>query len=145
MYKKKTETAKKEYLKALAAYRASLVSKGATDQDGMYGNNFNGYSPYHGGFTTQSQPQPPPPPPQQQPQQQMNKKQPAMMNGPCLQPQTQSQQHPGMMGSPIVPVTMQMHLSPPHMMAGGGYIQQRQQQQQVNFIKFDKNFKINSY
>lgn len=27
MYKKKTEAAKKEYLKALAAYRASLVSK----------------------------------------------------------------------------------------------------------------------
>lgn len=28
VYKKKTEAAKKEYLKALAAYRASLVSKG---------------------------------------------------------------------------------------------------------------------
>ncbi|TNN87734.1 TOX high mobility group box family member 2 [Liparis tanakae] len=28
-YKRKTEAAKKEYLKALAAYRASLVSKGA--------------------------------------------------------------------------------------------------------------------
>lgn len=27
MYKKKTETAKKEYLKQLAAYRASLVSQ----------------------------------------------------------------------------------------------------------------------
>lgn len=27
MYKKKTEAAKKDYLKALAAYRASLVSK----------------------------------------------------------------------------------------------------------------------
>lgn len=27
VYKKKTEAAKKEYLKALAAYRASLVSK----------------------------------------------------------------------------------------------------------------------
>lgn len=30
MYKKKTEAAKKEYLKALAAYRASLVSKVTT-------------------------------------------------------------------------------------------------------------------
>ncbi|XP_028355610.1 TOX high mobility group box family member 2 isoform X1 [Physeter macrocephalus] len=31
-YKRKTEAAKKEYLKALAAYRASLVSKSSTDQ-----------------------------------------------------------------------------------------------------------------
>uniref|UniRef100_A0A1W7R9D8 Thymocyte selection-associated high mobility group box protein TOX n=1 Tax=Hadrurus spadix TaxID=141984 RepID=A0A1W7R9D8_9SCOR len=31
-YKRKTEAAKKEYLKALAAYRASLVSKAAADQ-----------------------------------------------------------------------------------------------------------------
>ncbi|XP_034978931.1 TOX high mobility group box family member 2 isoform X6 [Zootoca vivipara] len=31
-YKRKTEAAKKEYLKALAAYRASLVSKGSADQ-----------------------------------------------------------------------------------------------------------------
>ncbi|OXA64743.1 TOX high mobility group box family member 2 [Folsomia candida] len=40
VYKKKTEAAKKEYLKALAAYRASLVSKGAPtdspDGSGMY-------------------------------------------------------------------------------------------------------------
>ncbi|XP_067120181.1 TOX high mobility group box family member 2-like isoform X1 [Centruroides vittatus] len=41
LYKKKTEAAKKEYLKALAAYRASLVSKqAAADQsDVMYGNS----------------------------------------------------------------------------------------------------------
>ena len=31
-YKRKTEAAKKEYLKALAAYRASLVSKSPPDQ-----------------------------------------------------------------------------------------------------------------
>nr|2CO9_A Chain A, thymus high mobility group box protein TOX [Mus musculus] len=31
VYKKKTEAAKKEYLKQLAAYRASLVSKSYTD------------------------------------------------------------------------------------------------------------------
>ncbi|NWI64908.1 TOX2 protein, partial [Todus mexicanus] len=31
-YKRKTEAAKKEYLKALAAYRASLVSKSSADQ-----------------------------------------------------------------------------------------------------------------
>ncbi|XP_006621399.1 TOX high mobility group box family member 3-like isoform X1 [Apis dorsata] len=33
VYKKKTEAAKKEYLQALAAYRASLVSKGAAEND----------------------------------------------------------------------------------------------------------------
>uniref|UniRef100_A0A2L2Y665 TOX high mobility group box family member 3 n=1 Tax=Parasteatoda tepidariorum TaxID=114398 RepID=A0A2L2Y665_PARTP len=45
-YKKKTETAKKEYLKALAAYRANLVSKAAVDQsDTMYGNNISSTSP----------------------------------------------------------------------------------------------------
>ncbi|XP_067144986.1 TOX high mobility group box family member 4-A-like isoform X2 [Centruroides vittatus] len=39
VYKKKTEAAKKEYLKALAAYRASLVSKAAADQsDSLYGS-----------------------------------------------------------------------------------------------------------
>ncbi|XP_022249458.1 TOX high mobility group box family member 2-like isoform X1 [Limulus polyphemus] len=40
VYKKKTEAAKKDYLKALAAYRASLVSKAASDQsDNMGGNS----------------------------------------------------------------------------------------------------------
>ncbi|XP_077543293.1 TOX high mobility group box family member 3-like isoform X4 [Haemaphysalis longicornis] len=39
VYKKKTEAAKKEYLKALAAYRASLVSKAAADHsDTLYGS-----------------------------------------------------------------------------------------------------------
>lgn len=39
-YKKKTESAKKEYLKALAAYRASLVSKAAVDHsDSPYMSN----------------------------------------------------------------------------------------------------------
>lgn len=60
VYKKKTEAAKKEYLKALAAYRASLVSKGAGDGEGgpMYGNYGNyaagppGGSPY-GGYQPQ--------------------------------------------------------------------------------------------
>ncbi|XP_050534533.1 TOX high mobility group box family member 3-like isoform X3 [Daktulosphaira vitifoliae] len=53
VYKKKTEAAKKDYLKALAAYRASLVSKGGeTDSNmyaggyvGSYGGVYNGYSP----------------------------------------------------------------------------------------------------
>ena len=46
-YKKRTENAKKDYLKKLAAYRASLVSKGSGD----IGYGFNPYAPaggYHG-------------------------------------------------------------------------------------------------
>lgn len=39
-YKKKTELAKKEYLKKLAAYKATLVSKAPVDQsEPMYGNS----------------------------------------------------------------------------------------------------------
>ncbi|XP_054710565.1 TOX high mobility group box family member 4-A-like [Uloborus diversus] len=47
VYKKKTEAAKKEYLKALAAYRASLVTKAANDQsDNIYGGGGpNGSTP----------------------------------------------------------------------------------------------------
>lgn len=41
-YKKKTEMAKKEYLRALAAYRANLVSKGSGHE--LYGG-FPGYGP----------------------------------------------------------------------------------------------------
>lgn len=41
-YKKRTEMAKKEYLRALAAYRANLVSKGSGHE--LYGG-FPGYSP----------------------------------------------------------------------------------------------------
>ena len=41
-YKKRTENAKKEYLKKLAAYRASLVSKGSGDSGIGYG--YYGYS-----------------------------------------------------------------------------------------------------
>lgn len=59
VYKKKTEAAKKEYLKALAAYRASLVSKG-TEGDPPQQQQQQ---------SSQQQHQPmysPPPPPQQQ-------------------------------------------------------------------------------
>ncbi|XP_071517824.1 uncharacterized protein [Panulirus ornatus] len=47
VYKKKTEAAKKEYLKALAAYRASLVSKGG-EGEGVYGAP--GYGQFAQGF-----------------------------------------------------------------------------------------------
>ncbi|XP_019313971.1 TOX high mobility group box family member 2 isoform X1 [Panthera pardus] len=40
-YKRKTEAAKKEYLKALAAYRASLVSKSSPDQGETKGTQAN--------------------------------------------------------------------------------------------------------
>jgi hypothetical protein len=53
IYKRRTETAKKEYLKRLAAYRASLVSKGGADplaSEAAFGGprfvgNFDGGSP----------------------------------------------------------------------------------------------------
>ena len=45
IYKKRTENAKKEYLKKLAAYRASLVSKGGLDGN-PYAPYASTYSPY---------------------------------------------------------------------------------------------------
>ncbi|XP_064466707.1 TOX high mobility group box family member 4-like isoform X2 [Ornithodoros turicata] len=52
VYKKKTEAAKKEYLKALAAYRASLVSKAAADHsDTMYGGPVSSTSPPQGNLS----------------------------------------------------------------------------------------------
>ena len=47
-YKKRTENAKKDYLKKLAAYRASLVSKGSGPGDGNigYGGTFAGFSTF---------------------------------------------------------------------------------------------------
>ena len=92
VYKKKTEAAKKEYLKALAAYRASVVSK--------EGNG-------------EPQAQPPmfqPPPPQQQQQQQpnnfpVNNYQQNQYNIP--QQQQQQQQYTASMAAVSAP-----HLSP---------------------------------
>ncbi|XP_061712337.1 TOX high mobility group box family member 3-like isoform X5 [Cydia pomonella] len=58
VYKQKTEVAKKEYLKALAAYRASLVSKGGEQESpAMYnhGNNTNStYGNYYQGVQGQT-------------------------------------------------------------------------------------------
>ncbi|XP_037086278.1 LOW QUALITY PROTEIN: TOX high mobility group box family member 3-like [Pollicipes pollicipes] len=48
MYKKKTENAKKEYLKALAAYRASLISKNNTEEP-RSPSLYAGYGGYGGG------------------------------------------------------------------------------------------------
>jgi hypothetical protein len=122
VYKKKTEAAKKEYLKALAAYRASLVSKGAGEGEGMYGNygNYSGGGPQYGGYTPQGTIPSPPmsssaaTPPTQQPP--IGKK-PAMMSN---MSQAQQQQHQNMMQSPMGPVHMQ------HM---------QQQQQHNNYMQ----------
>ncbi|XP_072162612.1 uncharacterized protein [Bemisia tabaci] len=65
VYKKKTEAAKKDYLKALAAYRASLVSKGANEADNMY--SAGGYGGYGGGYSSYSPPTGLPSPPMSNP------------------------------------------------------------------------------
>lgn len=49
VYKKKTEAAKKEYLKALAAYRASLVSKGSENDQHQQQQQIQ-YGAYSGGY-----------------------------------------------------------------------------------------------
>lgn len=90
-YKKKTEAAKKEYLKALAAYRASLVSKGAGEneqkqqtQQPQQQMQYSGYTGYTnntapGNVTYQVySPQHQPPSPQQQHQQQQQQQQQQM-------------------------------------------------------------------
>ncbi|XP_046964751.1 TOX high mobility group box family member 3-like isoform X2 [Vanessa cardui] len=46
VYKQKTEVAKKEYLKALAAYRASLVSKGGEQENQIMYNHSNANANY---------------------------------------------------------------------------------------------------
>lgn len=112
VYKKKTEAAKKDYLKALAAYRASLVSKGGGESDNIYG----GYGGYGGGYSGYSPPAGLPSPPMSAPSPQqitsMNKK-PMMM----AESRASQQTHQGMMAGHIA---QQQHIQP----------QQQQQQQQ---------------
>ncbi|KOB70812.1 putative high mobility group protein, partial [Operophtera brumata] len=50
VYKQKTEVAKKEYLKALAAYRASLVSKGGEQENQAMYNHTNSANPSYGNY-----------------------------------------------------------------------------------------------
>ncbi|KAG8200694.1 hypothetical protein JTE90_022311 [Oedothorax gibbosus] len=124
-YKKKTETAKKEYLKALAAYRANLVSKAAVDQsDSMYG----------GGGAVNSSPPSTHSPNTSPPRMMGMQKQPVLTSVvDSMQPVTmnmhpQNQQQVWHMQSP-------QHTSPPHMMQSGNgmmnmqpHVQQMQQQ-----------------
>ncbi|XP_063221136.1 TOX high mobility group box family member 4-like isoform X3 [Bacillus rossius redtenbacheri] len=118
VYKKKTEAAKKEYLKALAAYRASLVSKGAGESEGIYG----GYGGYGGGYSGYSPPAALPSPP---------------MSAPVPQ-QTQQQQQMANMAkkSPLLNSMMNERGNgqPPQGMMGpvGGHMGQPHLQQQVN-------------
>lgn len=123
VYKKKTEAAKKEYLKALAAYRASLVSKGAGEGEGMYGGygNYNPGGPQYGGYSPQGTLPSPPmssaaTPPSQQPP--MVKKPPMMSN-------MTNPQHQSMIQSPMGPVPNHMSM-PPHMQQqhSNNYMQQ---------------------
>jgi hypothetical protein len=106
-YKKRTETAKKEYLKKLAAYRATLVSMGNLDGSNPYAPYASSYSAYAdiatmkaGGYMataagSMGQPIPPRPPMQQHGQQQQG---------------------------------MQQQQGSPHMATGGvGYMMQHQQ------------------
>ncbi|XP_017793160.1 PREDICTED: TOX high mobility group box family member 3-like [Habropoda laboriosa] len=140
VYKKKTEAAKKEYLQALAAYRASLVSKGAAENDqqqqqpspqqqqvqyATYGNYVGNGTPGSVSYQVYSpQPQPQPSPPQQQhshphqhhqqsAQQMQMKKSPHHLTMPGNPQQQQTQQT--LMGNPMP----QTHIS-----------QQQQQQSQ---------------
>ena len=56
IYKRRTETAKKEYLKRLAAYRASLVSKGGSSDPGS--ELFGGGPRFPGNFAESGSPVP---------------------------------------------------------------------------------------
>lgn len=116
MYKRKTELAKKDYLKALAAYRASLVSKGAGENEGMYGgysNYNNAGAPQYGGYSPQNTlPSPPMTSAPTPPSQSMVNKKPMMSN--INQPQQSP--HQNMIQSPMGPVPNHMNIThiPPH-------------------------------
>ncbi|KAK6637497.1 hypothetical protein RUM44_007917 [Polyplax serrata] len=146
VYKKKTEAAKKDYLKALAIYRASIVSKGASEGEGMYGQ-YGGYGGGYSGYSPPAgMPSPTNPPhiPQQQhmqPQQQqmttMAKKSPLLTNMMNERGQNGPSPQQGMMGSPMG--SPMGHMGPqPHLQnQNSGYMQQmtpsssmQQQQQQ---------------
>ncbi|XP_043469030.1 TOX high mobility group box family member 3-like isoform X2 [Leptopilina heterotoma] len=150
VYKKKTEAAKKEYLKALAAYRASLVSKGATENEQQTQQQQQqqqpqpqavpyGVVPYsaYGGNTQPGNvayqvysPQPQPPSPQQH-QQQQHQQQMGIKKSPLHLAQmqgNQQQQQQALMGNPMAPPHMtQQHMQ--QQVSQQQYMQQVPQQQ----------------
>ncbi|KAL0273012.1 UNVERIFIED_CONTAM: hypothetical protein PYX00_005791 [Menopon gallinae] len=135
VYKKKTEAAKKDYLKALAIYRASIVSKGAGEGEGMYGQ-YGGYGGGYSGYSPPGLSSPPNPThipqqqqhmqPQQQQQQMSNmaKKSPLLTNMMNERGQNGPSQQQGMMGSPMG--SPMGHMPPQtHLQSqGSGYMQQ---------------------
>ncbi|XP_073981000.1 TOX high mobility group box family member 4-A-like isoform X2 [Rhodnius prolixus] len=142
VYKKKTEAAKKDYLKALAAYRASLVSKGGNEQEPMYGS----YGGYGGGYSGYSPPTGLPSPPISAPSPQQNhiKKPtqhmitpPEARPTPAIQPPSMQQVMMGHMGQQQQqqpPQQQQQHMQPPQQQSpsqvnpNNSYLQQQQQQ-----------------
>ncbi|XP_011879202.1 PREDICTED: TOX high mobility group box family member 3-like isoform X2 [Vollenhovia emeryi] len=134
-YKKKTEAAKKEYLKALAAYRASLVSKGAGEneqkqqtQQPQQQMQYSGYTSYAnntppGNVTYQVySPQHQPSSPQQQHQQQQQQQQMAVNK--------KSPHHLAMQGNPQQQGLMGNVMAPPHITQQQQHMQQQISQQQ---------------
>ncbi|XP_011347860.2 TOX high mobility group box family member 3 isoform X2 [Ooceraea biroi] len=134
-YKKKTEAAKKEYLKALAAYRASLVSKGAGEneqkqqaqQQAQQQMQYSGYTGYAsnaapGSVTYQVySPQHEPPSPQQQQQQQQQQQ---------MTINKKSPHHLAMQGNSQQQSLMSNVMAPPHMTQQQQHMQQQVSQQQ---------------
>ncbi|XP_018374273.1 PREDICTED: TOX high mobility group box family member 3 [Trachymyrmex cornetzi] len=142
-YKKKTEAAKKEYLKALAAYRASLVSKGAGENEQKQQTpqpqqqmQYSGYTSYANNtapanvsyqvYSPQHQPSSPQHQQQQQQQMAVNKK-----SSHHLAMQGNPQQ--SLMGSVMAPLHMtqqqQQHMQ--QQISQQQYMQMPQQVQQV--------------
>ncbi|VEN46676.1 unnamed protein product [Callosobruchus maculatus] len=129
VYKKKTEAAKKEYLKALAAYRASLVSKGAGEGEGMYGNysQYQAGAPQYASYQPQGTiPSPPMSSAQSPPSQSPIGKKPPMMGMPPTSQQSMMQSN---MGQVPGHMSMQQHLQQ-QQQQHNNYMQQVGQQQQ---------------
>ncbi|KAL1140518.1 hypothetical protein AAG570_000448, partial [Ranatra chinensis] len=126
VYKKKTEAAKKDYLKALAAYRASLVSKGASEPEPIY----TGYGGYGGGYSGYSPPTGLPSPPMSAPSPQHHLKKPIHM--PESRQSQQSQQvMMGHLGQQQQHIQQQQQQPPPQQVNQNSNYMQQQQQQQV--------------
>ncbi|XP_065572089.1 TOX high mobility group box family member 3-like isoform X2 [Artemia franciscana] len=139
VYKKKTEAAKKDYLKQLAAYRATLVSKGNEhEQQPQQQQSFNRPGPGYAQFPQYGQYGPPShsPPGMSHVQRQQMMAHQAAMNRHIMTGQTMNNQmvntgqpmgNPGNQGSPMSNPGQPMHGGPQHI----GMMQQHMGGQQV--------------
>ncbi|XP_076547815.1 TOX high mobility group box family member 4-B isoform X2 [Osmia lignaria lignaria] len=146
VYKQKTEAAKKEYLQALAAYRASLVSKGAAENEQQQQQSQQQPSPQqqqqiqyatYGGYAGNGSagnvsyqvysPQPQPPSPQQQHQHSHSHSHPHPHSH--SHPHQQQHQHHQQQQQPQ---QMQMKKSPHHLTMSTNSQQQQTQQALMN-------------